>query len=220
MALRVVLYAEGRGETRGAFGIDPEPGVAIPKDRLGAGHTLLGRALSTLEGIPLGAVVFEGPLRPEGRTVVGSDLLVEKKLRRLVVGAVGTRTPDLIVFLIDDDGKNRYSGFARMLDELPSPMPRVPAVAVQEFEAWLLADAHAASGAVGRTVDESRELERLSPREAKKILKEWTGDEHGLERRIAIAASCDLSIVRKRCRSYARFENDARRAIAHRNSNP
>lgn len=214
MSLRIALYAEGRGETRGAFGTDPEPGMPIPGDHLGAGHELVRRTLAPLARVPESGVVFDGPLRLDGRTVVGSALLVGQNLSKLVLGGFGVRTPDLMVFLIDDDGMNRYASFVSQLDSIVSAQLRIAAVAVQEFESWLVADSEAASAAVGRSVDLPGNLENLSPRAAKRILREWTGDSENRSKRISIASTCDLDKLRRRCPSFARFEADARRVLS------
>jgi hypothetical protein len=44
--LRVVLYAEGAGETRGAVSLLPAPGEVLGEEWLGPGHLLIRRAIA------------------------------------------------------------------------------------------------------------------------------------------------------------------------------
>ena len=62
-AFRVVLYAEGRGETAGEVSLKIRPGDTLVDDCLGPGHLIVLRALSFARSIPEGAIQFEEPLR-------------------------------------------------------------------------------------------------------------------------------------------------------------
>ena len=61
MTIRVVLYAEGGGETGGEARLPPTPGAVLDESELGVGHVLVARALEKVRNIPIAAVRFEGP---------------------------------------------------------------------------------------------------------------------------------------------------------------
>ena len=84
MSLRVVVYAEGPGETGGSAG-RKAPGQELLDDELGAAHVLVRRCLSRGDLIPAAAVRFHEPLRtPAGHVARGSDLYNMRTLRKLL----------------------------------------------------------------------------------------------------------------------------------------
>ncbi|MBK8100647.1 MAG: hypothetical protein IPK26_26460 [Planctomycetes bacterium] len=196
MSLRVVLYAEGRGDDRGTAAWLPEPGEPLPADCLGPAHLLMARVIERTRRIPARAVQFLSPLRILGRTHRGSDLLLKKNLRRLLTFASPARTPQLGVILVDEDGD---PGRRRQLiaDTEGLPLPRVIAVAVREFESWRIADSAALAKVLAIT-DTQRSPENMRAGDAKELLARWIAtatsspsDRHGLRLDLARTASLD-----------------------------
>jgi hypothetical protein len=132
-------------------------------------------------------------------------------LRQLLTWADPAFAPDLAIVLVDADGdRARRTEMLKATEELTTP--RIIAVAVQELEAWLLADHD-----VIRTVcnDPSfamnEMLEELEPGVAKQRLDNMVskgGDR--LARRLSIAQACRLEELRRRCPSFGQFEQDLR----------
>jgi hypothetical protein len=93
MSLRVVLYAEGGGETGGA-GPPPAPCTPLQEGDLGAGHILLRRCLEVAKKLPAAAVHFEAPLRTRRATVArGTALLDKQTLRQLFTWPLAETRP-------------------------------------------------------------------------------------------------------------------------------
>ncbi len=201
MTLRVVLYAEGAGERLGVESLLPVPGESLGEPHLGAAHHLLRRAIEAARSIPTAAIRFESPLRTRGR--IATDLQHQRTLRQLLTWLDPRKRPDLAVVLVDCDGENTRK--ARLMGYVTGlPVAHVIAVAIQEFEAWLLADAVT----VGRIAGASRAFagppEGLHPTLAKSELSAWLASTHDVRHaRRQIASSCDLAIVAKACSSFA-----------------
>ncbi len=210
--IRVVLYAEGAGETGGETRQLPPPGNVLSSDLLGPGHLLLRRCI--LEGLDDidGEVLFEAPLKTgRGQTARGSMLLKEKTLRQLLTWLDPEMRPDLAVVLVDQDEDNkRKSRLEKYMTRLPS-MP-ILSVAVQEFESWLVADHSCVAEILDHNIQPPRNPENMRRREAKQLLKGWikqsgTALEDDEVRR-RIARQCDLATVARTCRAFDVFLKD------------
>jgi hypothetical protein len=213
MSLRVVLYAEGAGEAAGEIGLLPAPTEPLADEHLGAAHVLVARSIERARRIPSKAIRFESPLRVDGRTARGSSLHTPQTLGRLLRWTDAERQPQLVVVLVDADGDAtaRRERIAEIVKRA-SP-PTVLGVSVQEFEAWLLADARAL-GACGLTAPALGEMESLERRVAKSALSAALSDAFDSDRdrarqaRISLARTLELDEVARRCRSFATFLAD------------
>jgi hypothetical protein len=204
MSLRVVLYAEGGNETAGEIGLPPAPGTLLLEDNLGAGHILVRRYLELTRKIPAAAVRFEAPLRDRrGNVARGTALLHRETLRQLLSWPLAHKRPDLVVVLVDcDEDPSRRARLEAFVSDVVS---NVIAVAVQEFEAWLIADHAAACKALNAALIAPRDPERMARREAKEQLASWMdGRRESSERsiRTTLANLCDLDVVRRRCSAF------------------
>lgn len=212
MSFRVVLYAEGVGELGG--GIQPAPGDPIPDEALGPAHDLVRRCLEVERRIPEAATTFVAPLRLRARQARGSDLLSRESLRQLLSWPLKQRRPDLAVVLVDADGD---SGRQKLLQDYVADLliSKVVGVAIQEFEAWLLADVSAVSSTLGRTLQTTAEPESLERRKAKGILNDWVAEhsqekDKALQLRRQIARLSDLDLIGRRCRAFGDFRRALR----------
>lgn len=207
MTLRVVLLAEGGRETGGEFRISHAPGDALDRDLdWGPAHYLVERAISEARGVPAEAVWFEEPLRTSRGTIArGTQLYDVGSLAMLLRWANAEKRPDLAIVLVDEDGQSsRKDELDRVARDVP--VATVVAVAVREFEAWLIADAEEVRTLLG-SVQSPSALESLPPREAKDLLIGWVTGNRQDERaiRVSLARSCRLDVVRERCPSFDRF---------------
>jgi hypothetical protein len=139
---RVVIYAEGPGELAGRKRYDRAPGSPLTEMELGAAHLLVRRCLDRCRNLSPESIIFEEPLRtPRGPRARGSMLLDEGTLRPLLTWPQSTR-PHLAVVLVDADGKQgRQQELESFVEGLSTQV--AIGVAIQEFEAWLIADAEA-----------------------------------------------------------------------------
>jgi len=207
MSLRVALIAEGSGDLGSSSRLNlPRATVneALINDELGPAHWLIRRAVAAAKGMPEDAVTFVAPLRlPTGRAPRGSDLLLRRNLARLVAYPPLTPRPDLIIVLIDEDGEaDRAANLNAARPALP-PDALLTAVAVREFEAWLISD-----GGALRTLDlpgpPPANPEQTDPRAA----KTWLGNATAASLSPAFTIRCDLarlvdlSVLRKRSVSF------------------
>ena len=203
-ALRVVLYAEGGGETSGHARGSRAPGELIEEEALGAGHLLLRRAIASQHSISERALLLEEPLRTRGRIALGSDLQHERTLAQLLTWANPTRQPDLALVLVDCDGEPGRK--ARLVDAVRErPVVKIVAVAIEEFEAWLIADHKAVLRVLGSNHDFPGPPESLARRAAKTHLQDWTSDagkDRGEIRR-TLARSSDLGVIASSCSAFA-----------------
>jgi len=208
--MRVVLYAEGSGEV-GAGALRPAPGRLLVEELLGPGHILISGAITLARGIPHEGIHFEQPLRTRGRLAKGSDLISRTTLRQLLTWADPARRPDLAVVLVDADGDS--SRRRTLLAETNAlPVTKIIAVAVEEFEAWLVADQKAVAEVLGSKARLDDRPEKLPRREAKRLLASWCGqpDESrsGEMIRLSLARHADPSRLRARSASYAQLVED------------
>jgi hypothetical protein len=212
VSLRVVLLAEGSGETlgEGPFG-RPAPGEPIRGEEQGAGHILVARALEVARRLPAAAIQFQTPPRVRGRDARGSDLLYRDTLRRLLTWPRPQDRPDLAVVLVDQDGQpGRAALLAGHLAGLPAS--HVVVVAIQEFEAWLVADQGALRAVFGPEAVAPPVPEALEPRLAKGLIRAWTSA-HGRGQearrlRCDLAHVCDLEVLQAVCPAFRRFVKD------------
>lgn len=211
---KLVLYAEGAGELSGSETRLPPTGVPLPEEMLGAAHVLLRRAAALAWNLSELEVSFSVPNRTRGRHARGSDLLDRTRLRQLVTWPKPEQVPDLVIVLIDSDG-DRQRG-TKLREWLHDKTPSVIAVAIEEFESWLIADSDCVRSALGGTAaleGAVPEPEKLAPREAKGLLSGWLGvvpAERRLELRRSIAQTCSLQLLQDRCPSFADVARDLR----------
>ena len=171
--------------------------------------------MADIHGVDPAAVQFDAPLRgPHGRREPrGSDLLVRETVRQLITWLRVGQQPHLVVILIDSDGdaNGRRSQVDAHVEGHPAQTLTVTAIAVQEFEAWLSADA-AAGVVAGATLQAIVGVEELPPGEAKRRLS--AAVPRGLDAlavRRSIARHADLDAVRQACPSFNRFCKDLAR---------
>lgn len=208
MSLRVVLYAEGARETGPRSNLAPAAGDRLTDDKLGPAHVLVRRCVAFRRKLPENAVIFEAPLRVGERIAEGSDFLRPTTLRQLFTWLGRNRKPDLAILLVDQD---EQADRRRQLRECLSDMrvPRVIAVAVQEFEAWLIADETAAASVLNQPIATPPAPEGMRRREAKQLLRSWIGTSKDESlARLEIARVCNLPVIRSRCPAFAEFLSD------------
>lgn len=201
-ALRVVLLAEGNGEV--GPNAQRGPGSPIDPDDWAPGHALLARAIAARSKIPQGAVQFLEPLRTgRGAVAKGSNLLHDRTLRQLLSYLPANR-PDLVIVLVDSDGA---SSRKRQLEIVVSDLPgaKLVAVAVNEFESWLLSDGAALASVLSVVPAMAPQFpEKLEPSVAKARLKELTETVVDARRaRLSLAQNVDLGTLATRCPAFA-----------------
>jgi hypothetical protein len=201
VSLRVVVLAEGVGETGGELSLRPAPRGELHELHFGAAHFLVRRSIAKARSIAEPAVHFEEPLRKRNGVIAkGSDLTDRTLLRQLL--SWGSKRPDLAIVLVDaDEDKQRKQLLKQHVEGLPATI--VIAVAIQEFEAWLVAD-HESSGQPTPPAVES-----MKRGEAKTLLTKWlkSSDDAKAARR-ELAQKCDLERMEKRAPSFAQFLSD------------
>ncbi len=217
MALRVALYAEGPTELADAGTLAPSPGSALEEEFLGPAHVLIRRCLVDTGGPQVSEVRFEAPLRTgRGRMPRGSDLLDRMTLSMLLTWPLPAKRPDLAVVLVDADGDRRRLSRLRRVTRSAN-LPAVVAVAVQEFEAWLIADHAIACSVLQRSPSPPRAPESMNPGEANELLARWIGGSAvAAEARVVrrrLAEQCTLELVRRKCRAFQRLFRDLRAAL-------
>ncbi len=169
--MNVVLYCEGPAEDRGNDALLPPPGDPMSGDHLGPAHTLVARCIERTHRVPTPALRFLVPVRDAGKRVRGSDLHVPKLLRRVILNSITLHQAKLVVALVDTDGdKSRRQVLLVATDNLAHASQRVVAAAVQEFEAWLLADQRALRDVLG-CADTPPDPTQMAPGEAKSWLR-------------------------------------------------
>jgi hypothetical protein len=221
-AVRVVLYAEGPGETAGVSGPykktitlfkqRKKPGDILSEDDLGTGHLLLRRSLEQARSLSPNAICFEEGLRHGGTTPHGSQLLNPRVLRRLLSWFKPEETPDLVVILVDRDGKPKRRALLRSHLNGLMTSPWVIGIAREEFEAWLIADEAAVAKVIGQPVNRTKKPESLRPKEAKRIFNDWIATavprDQQVRVRREVASHIDLAVLQKRCPAFGEFLRD------------
>lgn len=206
---RVVIYAEGQGELAGPMRHDHAPGAPLVEEELGPAHLLVRRCLERTRDLAPSLVQFEEPLRTgRGRRPRGSDLHNGDSLRRLLLWADERKRPDLAVVFVDaDGGEARQEQLDASVQALP--VEAVVGVAVQEFEAWLIADSEALTSVLRHPLAPPRPPEKLGRREAKELLHGWC-EQHARSRdanvvRGDLARECKLETLERQCGAFATF---------------
>ncbi|HEX8706109.1 MAG TPA: DUF4276 family protein [Myxococcaceae bacterium] len=206
---RVVVYAEGAGELAGPTSFPRAPSSPIPEDELGSAHLLVRRCLERARDLDASLVRFEEPLRTgRGKLARGSILHSATTLRPLLFWADPERQPNLAVVLVDADGDEERQ---KLLDSAIQgvPVETVVSVAIQEFEAWLVADPVALKSVLRKPLAPPKAPEKLSRREAKELLQQWC-EEHARSRDAAeirrdLARQCDLDTLGVQCPAFELF---------------
>jgi hypothetical protein len=223
MALRVVLYAEGPGEDRGRNPYPPAVGRPLPAEVLGAAHVLIARVLSAVRNLAPDSVQFLAPQLRKARPHVGSDLTHGPTLRKLLQFPVSSQYPQLAIVLVDEDGRaerrRELIEATRTLD-----LPPVVAVAVREFEAWLIADPKAIREVLDVT-ETPPSPDSMPPGEAKSTLQNWLARKVSAitdqatrgatitELRASLARQCDLAVL-EGLAAFRQLRRDLRDALA------
>jgi hypothetical protein len=204
---RVVVYAEGAGELAGENSSRQRaPGTPLTGDELGAAHLLVRRCLERSRGLAPESIQFEEPLRSRGKLARGSVLHSRNTLRPLLFWADEDLQPHLALVLVDADGKeDRRADLDSALQALT--VQAVAAVAIQEFEAWLLADVEALKSVFRKPLSPPKPPERLGRRQAKELLQQWSAEHASskdpTELRRQLAEQCDLDTVARVCPAFA-----------------
>ena len=219
---RIVLYCEGLRESTPGNQYPPIPGEVLEDGQWGAAHWLVARLVEADHDLPRRALRFVAPMHWRGQMVRGSQLRNRKCIRRVLSWPSEQDRPDLAIVMIDADQdawRKRQQMLRRHIEDLAIAPPTVIAVAVREFEAWLIADTKAAGTALRRAVRRSRAPEQLQPTQAKQILGDWVGGAEGFEHpgaaRVAIAQNLDLETVAKCCPAFGRLRTDLRKALGN-----
>lgn len=200
-ALRAVLVAEGAGEVRP----NPLRGPlsTIPVEEWGPGHVLFARAIESRTSIPRRAVKFTEPLRTS-RGVIARGSALHGKTLRILLNYQPVDRPDLLIVLVDADGDTARK---RTLESFVADMPgtKVIAVAIQEFESWLVSDADALHRVVSAPLAQApQQPERLEPASAKALLQTLSAAvDDPAQARVSLADELDLEVVAKKCSSFA-----------------
>jgi hypothetical protein len=210
---RIVVYAEGAAEALGSITLLPAVGEELREEMLGAAHVLIRRVIAEEWSLAQEAVRFDAPNRTRGRLARGSDLLHERRLRQLLTWAKPEQCPDLAIVLIDADGDHQRG--TRLRTALSSIRVVVAiGLAVEEFEAWLLADLRTVQRVLGADTVSGLPTtpERLKPREAKACLNVYLGEHAAESRRLRreIADQCSLDELRDKCKAFHQLSSDLR----------
>lgn len=138
-----------------------------------------------------------------------------RRLERLYAWPRPDVRPDLQVVFIDEDGDRARSETLRPFVGSPF-VAGVLAVAVPEFEGWLIADPQTVSRASGHTFQQPPDVETMRRREPRRRLDDHQTEEPDERRhavRLEIAKCLDLDHVAKACSSFGRFVRDLEEAV-------
>jgi len=206
---RVVVYAEGPGELSGPdTSRQRAPGTALTEDELGPAHLLVRRCLEHSRALDPHSIQFEEPLRSRGKLARGSMLHSRTTLRPLLFWADEELRPDLAIVLVDADGQEeRQAELDSALENLT--VEAVAAVAIQEFEAWLIADPEAVKSVLRGPHSPPKPPERLGRRQAKELLQQWCAEhaskQDPAELRRQLVQELNLDTVARACSSFTGF---------------
>lgn len=216
VALRIVLYVEGPGESSGDISLLPAPGEELDESHLGAAHRLIQRCAADLSSAPEDAIRFLSPLRLRtGRVARGSTFLERQSLRQLLTWPSPNRRPNVAVVLVDADGDTaRRATLLKHVHDVS--VPSVVGVAVQEFESWLIADHGAVASAFAPPPPQPPQIEMMKAREAKGLLDKWTSESSSgataAQVRMTLARTARLSVL-DRLSAFQQFRSDLRDAL-------
>ncbi len=132
------------------------------------------------------------------------DGFYKRALRWLIEAE--NRGHDALIFLIDRDGhKNRSQQMDKAQDNIEGTMlPRAMGVAVEAFDAWILADPRALSKVLGCNVQQQPDPETIKAQTAKARCVELLGEsQSGLRPRemyAEVLQTADLETLGKRCK--------------------
>jgi hypothetical protein len=206
---RVVVYAEGQGELAGSTSFPRAAGTPLLEEELGSAHLLVRRCLEKTRDLDSSLVRFEEPLRTgRGRMVRGSTLHSRETLRPLLFWPDADRQPDLAVVLVDADGDDeRQERLNSAIEGIP--VETVVSVAIQEFEAWLVADPAALQAVLRQPLTPPKPPEKLPKRQAKELLQQWC-EQHARSRDAAeirrdLARESNLDTLARQCSAFALF---------------
>ncbi len=218
--MHVVLYAEGPGET-GPVEMPPASAARsrISEDALGPAHVLTRRCIARAAGRDESWIEFQAPLfLPRGKPARGSQLLVPRTLVKLLTWTHPVLAPDLAIVLVDADGStSRLSDLESTIAGRAMVVPpAIVAVAVQEFETWLLADLQPLRRITSQRIDALPDLEASAPGQAKHALLSHlaTSPDEQQAARLEICRSCDLDMVERSSSSFRRYLGELRRVCA------
>jgi hypothetical protein len=149
----------------------------------------------------------------------GSHLTNPAVLPGLLVWPLREIRPELAVVFVDcDDRPSRKDKLVEAISTLKPSVKRIIAVAVQEFEAWLIGDIATVNDVLRLNLDEPPSPEGMNPREAKGLLSDWIAQsersqEDTLVLRVDIAKNCSFEQIASRCASFQQFLDELREAL-------
>ncbi len=180
------------------------------EDDLGPVHELIRRIVTAERKVPAPALDFREPLRARtGRPLTGSMLLVPANLDDVLDGWL-VDAP-VFILVVDSDDKPAHERMKVLTDALArNSVSGAAAVAIKEFESWLIADQAALDTILRPGHPSPAAPEDLGLRVAKQQVNSWcqavANDRRPLLAvRRELAAALDLETVRKKCPSFDAF---------------
>jgi hypothetical protein len=125
------------------------------------------------------------------------------------------RRPNVAVLLVDADGDNtRRASLAKHVEGIS--LTTVIAIAVQEFESWLLGDQAALNRVAGQVFPRPPAVEQMKPGDAKSRLAACLASGHDAHAaRREIAHGLELVTLARECASFGQFVGDMTRTAGH-----
>lgn len=138
-------------------------------------------------------------------------------LRKLLAWPDSKRAPRLCALIVDEDGqRQRLKDLRSYVEGIPPPLTAI-AVAVSEFESWLLADHQALASLTSQRIDSGWDVETLEPRRAKEHLRALTeqlrADSTVAAAHRLIAEQLRPEQLRSVCPSFQRFLDELRACL-------
>lgn len=232
MNLRITVYAEGATERTGLdkdTRLQSRPAEILPEEQLGPVHILIKRVISSphlkqepkIDFLTMNRIVEDrGKPRPHFRIPRGGDISNVKYIRQFLTNIMAKSNTHMVIIVFDADGN---PGLKREIEDKIAdiPTPHVIGMAIQEFEAWLIADQKTIVDRLKSNLNQSTDPEKMKRGEAKKLYNKWLNDSDdpedittSSEIRIHIARNCNLEILKKRCPSIEQFTRDINNQIA------